>query len=128
MPVIFGIRRKAYRLATVFAVCAFCQTPAAQAVTRVRTFFTLFFLPVLPLGSKYRTTCTMCGRSAKVTKEAADQLVTGAERQNAAPGEAPTPPARNTLPPAPASQPARPPAAPEGNPLLDWQPPNPADK
>jgi hypothetical protein len=87
---IFGIRRKATRLATVFAVCALCHTPAAQAVTRVRTFFTLFFVPLIPLGSSYRTTCTFCGRSVKITREAADQLVAGAHAQ--VPTSPPPPP------------------------------------
>jgi hypothetical protein len=77
--IIFGIRRKQYRLATVFAVCSVCHSPAAQAVVRVRAFFTLFFLPVIPLGHTYRTTCTMCGRSVKVAKESAEHLVATAQ-------------------------------------------------
>jgi zinc-ribbon family len=75
MLILFGIKRKAYRLVTAFFLCGFCQTPAAQAVTRVRTFFTLFFIPVIPLGSKYSTTCTLCGQSGRIAKEVADQLV-----------------------------------------------------
>ena len=35
------------------------ETPAAQAVTRVPWYFTLFFIPVVPLGGKYVVTCTM---------------------------------------------------------------------
>jgi hypothetical protein len=89
---IFGIRRKASRLATVFAVCSLCHTPAAQAVTRVRTFFTLFFVPLIPLGSRYRTTCTFCGRSVKITKEGADHLVASANAQAQAPTSVPPPP------------------------------------
>jgi len=85
---IFGVRRKAYRLATIFALCTLCQTPAAQVITRVRMFFTLFFIPLVPLGSKYRSTCTLCGRSVKIDKEAADRLVLTAQSQNAATGQA----------------------------------------
>jgi hypothetical protein len=85
VPIIFGIKRRAYRLATVFALCGLCQTPAAQAVTRVRTFFSLFFIPVIPLSSTYRTTCTMCGGSVKVTKEAAERLVASAPPPGVAP-------------------------------------------
>ncbi len=93
LPIIFGIKRKAYRLATVFAVCTVCHTPAAQAVSRLRTFFSLFFVPVVPLTSTYRTTCTMCGGSVKVTKEAALALVAGAQQQAAsASGGAPVAP------------------------------------
>ncbi len=88
---IFGIRRRAARLATVFAVCSLCNTPAAQAVTRVRTFFTLFFVPLIPLGSRYRTTCTFCGRSVKITRDAADHLVASANVQAATSGPLPPP-------------------------------------
>jgi hypothetical protein len=87
---IFGIRRKAYRLATVFTLCSLCQTPAAQAITRVRMFFTLFFVPLIPLGSKYTSTCTLCGRSVKLTKEAADNLASAALTQNVAPRQSQT--------------------------------------
>ena len=107
---IFGIRRKAYRLATVFAVCGLCHTPAAQAVVRVRTFFSLFFVPLIPLANRYRTTCTMCGQSTTITREAADALVAGAHAQAAAPPPppgswgAPQPPGAGTTPlPAPGS-------------------------
>ena len=86
MPIIFGVKRKTYRLATVLAVCGLCHTPAAQAVTRVRTFFSLFFIPVVPLANHYRTTCTMCGQSVKITKEHADHLVASV------PGTPPPPP------------------------------------
>jgi hypothetical protein len=73
--VIFGIRRRAHRMATVFALCRLCGSPAAQAITRVRTFFSLFFVPVIPLGSTYRSTCTLCGRAVKLSRADAEQLV-----------------------------------------------------
>ncbi|HWF15049.1 MAG TPA: hypothetical protein VG244_02595 [Acidimicrobiales bacterium] len=81
MFIIFGLRRKAHRLATIFALCASCQTPAAQVLLSVRTFFSLFFVPVLPLGIKYRTTCTMCGASTVVSAEYADRLMATASHQ-----------------------------------------------
>jgi hypothetical protein len=104
MFLLLGIRRKAQRLATVFAVCVSCHTPAAQAVTRVRTFFTVFFIPLIPLGSKYRTTCTMCGQSVSITKETADHLVVGAQAQAAAANQVPGPPPPG-FPPPPAVSP-----------------------
>jgi hypothetical protein len=101
--VIFGIRRKSYRLATVFAVCGLCHTPAAQAVVRVRTFFSLFFVPVLPLANRYRTTCTMCGRSTTITREAAESLVIGAQAQTAPPRPLPPTPGSFRAPQPPAA-------------------------
>jgi hypothetical protein len=75
MFIIFGVQRKVARMATVLALCGFCHTPAAQVVTRVRSFFALFFIPVIPMGTKYRATCTMCGQTSEITPEEADQAV-----------------------------------------------------
>jgi hypothetical protein len=73
--ILFGIRRRAQRLGTVLQLCSRCHASAAQSVIRVRTFFTLFFVPLIPLGSKYRATCTMCGSTVSIPKEQASQLV-----------------------------------------------------
>jgi zinc-ribbon family len=85
MIILFGIRRRAQRLAIVLQLCSNCRTPAAQAVTRIRTFFTLFFIPIVPLGSRYITTCTLCGAATKITKEHADHLIASAQAQSAGP-------------------------------------------
>jgi hypothetical protein len=79
--IIFGLKRRAHRLATIFALCLSCQTPAAQVLVSVRTFFSLFFIPVIPLGTKYRTTCTMCGNATIVSSEYADRLMATAPAQ-----------------------------------------------
>jgi zinc-ribbon family len=75
MIILFGFRRRASRLATIFVMCAHCHTPAAHALTRTRRYFTLFFIPLIPLGTKYFTTCTMCGHVTQITKEGADQYL-----------------------------------------------------
>ena len=66
-----------------FELCSRCHTAAAQSVIRVRTFFTLFFVPLIPLGSKYHATCTICGSTVSVTKEQASQLVASDQAQAA---------------------------------------------
>lgn len=104
---VIGIRRKAYRLATVFALCALCSRPAAQAVTRIRTFFSLFFIPVVPLGSSYRSTCTLCGHGVRINKEDAETLVALARGAADQPGPAPYP--APAMPPAPPVMPPTPP-------------------
>ena len=117
MLIIFGIRRKAYRLATVFALCRLCGSPAAQVVSRVRTFFSLFFVPIIPMGSTYRSTCSLCGRTVKITKEEADQLVAHAQSGAPTPARPPAvypPPA---MPGAPSAVSSGPPAVPSGPPV-----------
>ena len=52
------------RLGTVFVMCGSCSTPAAHALVRTRRWFTLFFIPIIPLGTKYFTTCALRPRHA----------------------------------------------------------------
>jgi zinc ribbon protein len=102
MFLIFGIKRLRRRLTTTFALCAQCGRPAAQVVVRVSTWFSLFFIPVIPLGNKYLSTCTLCGVSTKLDKAQAQQMVTSAQQVAAQPPA--TPGAQfEPLPPPPAS-------------------------
>jgi hypothetical protein len=80
--IIFGRRRRGYRMAHVLAMCGRCHSPATQAVVRIKTFFTLFFVPLIPLGTKYRSTCTNCSATIELSRDQADQaLVTMAQQQ-----------------------------------------------
>jgi hypothetical protein len=96
---IFGIKRMGRRLATVFAMCGQCHSPAAQVIVRRATWFTLFFIPVIPLGSKYVSTCTLCGTSTRIDKEQALHMVEVSQQSAAPSSPSTTPPAAN--PPAP---------------------------
>jgi hypothetical protein len=78
--VIFGFHRKPHRLATLRTVCAGCQSRVRQDLYSVRTRFRLFFVPVMPLPTTYRTTCAECGTSATVSAEKADLLLASAPR------------------------------------------------
>ncbi|WP_433622998.1 zinc-ribbon domain-containing protein [Nocardia sp. CA-120079] len=44
-------------------VCGRCGNPAAHALRRLATTFTIFFIPILPLGNKHYIECTWCGAS-----------------------------------------------------------------
>jgi hypothetical protein len=88
MIILFGFRRTASRLATIFVLCAACRTPAAHALTRTRRYFTLFFIPVIPLGTKYFTTCTMCGHGTQITKEGADHYLASLPQAPSGPPQA----------------------------------------
>jgi zinc-ribbon family len=96
---IFGIKRRVLRLGAVLALCSQCRTPAAQVVNRVRTFFSLFFIPIVPIATKYRTTCTMCGVTTTVSREVAERLVAEGNTQRSAPsGWQPGPTASSAQP------------------------------
>jgi hypothetical protein len=69
---IFGYRTRLAILATISYVCETCGVQAAHRVTRRRRWFTLFFIPVIPLGSgTFTDTCVNCGRGRQLTKEQA---------------------------------------------------------
>jgi hypothetical protein len=111
MLIIFGIKRIVHRLATVFAMCGQCGSPAAQVVARRSTWFSLFFIPVVPLGSKYFSTCTLCGVATALQKEHALHLVALAGRTANQPSHlAPAPP--GAISPPPGATPSPPATAP----------------
>ena len=61
MLFLFGMRTKAKALAQVENSCSKCARPTMHAIVETRKWFTLFFIPVIPLGSKYLNRCGVCG-------------------------------------------------------------------
>lgn len=72
--IIFGTKGYLYQLAILTLVCGRCGNPAAHALRKRVTKFTLFFVPLFPLSTKYTTQCTFCGAEQKLPKEQAEQL------------------------------------------------------
>lgn len=69
---IFGFSTKQLLLATLMYVCEVCGNNAAhQLVKRVRRF-TLFFIPLFGVGTRYVDTCTACGRGLDVPADRAE--------------------------------------------------------
>lgn len=74
MIIVWGYKRFLQRLAMLTFLCGNCGNPAAHSLTRAVTKFTLFWIPLFPISSKYFTQCTFCGASRQVPKEEAVQL------------------------------------------------------
>jgi len=74
--ILFGTRRYLYQLAMVVLVCGRCGTSAAHALRHRVVKFTLFFIPLFPISSKYTTQCPSCGAVSNLTKEQATHLQT----------------------------------------------------
>ncbi|MFL0580765.1 zinc-ribbon domain-containing protein [Dietzia sp. 179-F 9C3 NHS] len=51
---------------------------AAQRVDRNKRAFSVFFIPLVPLGSSYSATCTACAATMRLTRGQADQILHGA--------------------------------------------------
>jgi hypothetical protein len=76
--VIFGFRTKVFVLAVLTWLCARCGNQAAHPLHRSVTKFTLFFIPLFPVKTKYTMQCTFCGATSRLSKDEATRLHRGA--------------------------------------------------
>jgi hypothetical protein len=68
---ILGFRVSSVLLATLICVCDGCgQNAERRLVKRARTF-TLFFVPLVPVSTKYLDSCAACGRVVDVPEQQA---------------------------------------------------------
>jgi hypothetical protein len=78
--IIFGSRVKSALVAVLFLTCVLCKTPAAQRLVRVRTWFTLFFIPIFPFGhGRYVQECAYCGTQVSIDRDSAERFRADAE-------------------------------------------------
>lgn len=87
--IIFGTRSFVKTLAMLTLVCGHCHNPAAHRLVQRSRWFTLFFIPVIPLSFTRYTVCAFCGVSQKVSKEDAQHMVAAAQSGNAPPPSRP---------------------------------------
>jgi hypothetical protein len=52
-----------------------CRNPATQVLLKRVTKFTLFFIPLFPISSKFQAQCTFCGQTTKLTKEQGQEFL-----------------------------------------------------
>lgn len=72
--IIFGFRTSVTQLAVLAMVCAVCGNPAGQALLKRTTKFSLFFIPLFPVRTKYVVECGVCGASRRIDKAEARRL------------------------------------------------------
>ena len=72
---IFGLSTKQVLLATLFYVCDVCGNEAAHQLIETVRRFTLFFIPLFPVGTRYLDTCTYCARTLDVPRDRAEAAV-----------------------------------------------------
>lgn len=75
MLVIFGMSPKTRDLGLAQRPCRFCGNHAAQRLVQQQNRISFFFIPLIPLGTKYLMTCTACGVTSKIEKSDATALV-----------------------------------------------------
>lgn len=72
--IIFGFRSKVHTLAMLSRACSGGHTAAHRLAQRTR-WFTLFFIPIIPVAKTHFMVCTGCGQTQKLNKAEADQLI-----------------------------------------------------
>ncbi len=75
MIILFGTRTYLQQLAILTLVCGRCGNPSAHTLRKRVLKFTLFFIPLFPISTKYAMQCTFCGAEQQVPKEQADGLL-----------------------------------------------------
>jgi hypothetical protein len=83
--IIWGLRSYARLLGIVTLTCGHCHNPAAHRLEEVVRRFTLFFVPLFPVGRKTLMTCTYCGMTSLLLPDQVQHLLTYAH-------DAPRPP------------------------------------
>lgn len=73
--ILFGYKQTVKELARVQGQCPSCHMQSWLVGFRVLSWFTLFFIPVLPLWISRKMQCGTCGVTQKISKEQADQMV-----------------------------------------------------
>ncbi|MFI0241018.1 zinc-ribbon domain-containing protein [Streptomyces sp. NPDC016845] len=73
--IIFGTRGYVFQLAVLTLVCGNCGNSTAHTLRKHVTKFTLFFIPLFPVSTKFRTQCTLCGVEHQIGKERADAML-----------------------------------------------------
>jgi hypothetical protein len=66
----FGVRE--ILLSTLVFTCETCRNHSAHQLVKQSRKFSLFFIPLFSVGSKYLDTCTACGRTVEISKDQAE--------------------------------------------------------
>ena len=71
---LLGTRTKAKAIGQVERPCTKCGRNTMQTAIESKRWFTLFFIPVIPLGSSQVVRCNLCGLTLKASPELQAQL------------------------------------------------------
>ena len=75
---LLGTRSKAKALGQVERACTKCGKHTMQTAIESKRWFTLFFIPVISLGTNHVVRCNLCGLTMKTTPDIQTQLASKA--------------------------------------------------
>lgn len=72
--IIWGIRWFAKTLGQLLYGCSNCGKKTVHSAVVQKGWFTLFFIPLIPIGKKYVIVCNLCGLRLKAVDNLKGQL------------------------------------------------------
>lgn len=81
MLIIWGVKTTAHVLGVFTMVCSRCGNPAAHRVEKLVRKFTLFWIPLFPVGQRHLLTCAFCGVTQEVPKDQVPGLMNALQTQ-----------------------------------------------
>lgn len=71
---LFGVRTKSKPINQIQYRCSNCKRVTVFTAMESKRWFTLFFIPVIPLGGNFLIRCNLCGLTLKCTPELKEQI------------------------------------------------------
>jgi zinc-ribbon family len=71
---LFGIRTKSKAINQIQYPCSNCKRATVFTAMESKRWFTLFFIPVIPLGGNFPIRCNLCGLTLKCSPELKEQI------------------------------------------------------
>lgn len=85
--IIVGLNRVMNNVFVYNRRCEHCRRTTAHALRRAVTTLTVFFIPLLPVRTRYSSQCTCCGAEGHLDRQQAARLRTAPQRDT---GNVPT--------------------------------------
>lgn len=78
--ILYGYRTRNTVMGQTQQLCKKCQQNTVHAVVRTKVLFTLFFVPLFPIGKRTTARCANCGRQEKMNGKQADAMFPAAQK------------------------------------------------
>ena len=71
---LFGVRTRSNGLAQIDQPCSKCSKHTIHTAVETKRWFTLFFIPIIPLGTSHLLGCNVCGLKQEWSPEQTARL------------------------------------------------------
>ena len=77
MLILWGFGHRTTKILGVMpeSLCGRCNNRTTRKIMKLTTWFTLFFIPIIPYRRQYLLVCPICGQAQQLTKAEFDSLV-----------------------------------------------------